>query len=66
MKRTLQTISGLALLATVGPPLVFLLGGLGLSAMKGWMAAGAAAWFLTAPAWMGAGRKAECRVENAE
>jgi len=55
MKRVSQAVSALALLATIGQPVLFLIGGLELAAMKGWMAVAALAWFLATPAWMGKG-----------
>jgi len=53
MRRALQTVSALALLATIGPPVLFLTGGLELAAMKGWMAVATLAWFVATPGWMG-------------
>lgn len=55
MRRALQSVSALALLATIAPPVLFLAGGLELATMKGWMALGAVAWFLSTPGWMGKG-----------
>jgi len=52
MRRTLQSISALALLGTIGPPVLFLAGNLELAAMKGWMAVATLAWFVATPAWM--------------
>jgi len=52
MRRALQAVSALALLATIGSPVLFLAGGLELAAMKGWMAVATLAWFVATPAWM--------------
>jgi hypothetical protein len=52
MRTTLRTISALALLATIGAPVLFLAGRVALDPMKWWMALGAVAWFLSAPGWM--------------
>ena len=53
MRTFLPIVSGLALLATVVPPALFLAGVLDLASMKRWMALATLVWFLATPAWMG-------------
>ena len=53
MTRVLQLVSGLALLATIAPPVLFLGGALDAGTMKAWMAVATVAWFAATPAWMG-------------
>ena len=52
MKRIAQILSGLALVGTMGPPLLFFAGRLDLAAMQGWMLAAALVWFAATPFWM--------------
>jgi hypothetical protein len=52
MTMLLKTVSGVALAATIVPPLVYLRGGMDLDAMKSWMALAAVAWFAATPFWM--------------
>jgi hypothetical protein len=53
MRILAQVLSYLALVATVGLPLLFLRGDLDLPATHRWMMAGTVLWFLTVPWWMG-------------
>ena len=52
MKTLLQAVSGVALLGTIGPPLLFLLSRIDLGQTKLWMAASALVWFAATPFWM--------------
>jgi thiosulfate reductase cytochrome b subunit len=53
MKITLQIISGLALVGTIGPALIYLAGAMDLDRVKGWMLFATVVWFVTVPLWMG-------------
>jgi hypothetical protein len=53
MKHVYQTISWLALGATIVPSLLYFSGSLGLGPVKVWMLVATAAWFATVPLWMG-------------
>lgn len=53
MRNILKAVSGLALAATIAPPVLFLAGAIDLDQMKLWMAVGAVAWFAATPFWMG-------------
>ena len=52
MKALLRIVSLLSLVGTIGPPLLFLVGRMGLDATKFWMAVCALAWFAATPFWM--------------
>lgn len=52
MKAMLKAVSGVALAATIAPPLVYLRGGMDLDAMKLWMTLATVAWFVATPFWM--------------
>lgn len=52
MKTLLRVVSALALVATIVPPLLFLLGRLGLDQAQLWMGLAALAWFAATPFWM--------------
>ncbi len=52
MRPILQIISILALLGTIGPPLIFLVGGMDVDAVKLLMLIATILWFVVAPfAW---------------
>ncbi len=52
MRPILQIISILALLGTIGPPLIFLVGGMDVDAVKRLMLIATVLWFVVAPfAW---------------
>lgn len=53
MRPILQVISGLALAATIVPPILFLAGRIDLAAAKWWMLAATVVWFAVTPLWMG-------------
>ena len=52
MKILLKTGSFLGLALTLVPPIIFFVGNLELSLMKGYMGIGMALWFVTAPFWI--------------
>jgi hypothetical protein len=52
MKRIAQLISGLALVATLLPAILFFAGKLELPAAKLWMLVAALVWFVATPLWM--------------
>ena len=52
MKPLLKLVSALALVGTIAPPVLFLLGRVDLDATKLWMALSALAWFAATPFWM--------------
>ena len=52
MKALLRVVSLVALVGTIGPPLLFLVGRMDLDATKLWMAVCALAWFVATPFWM--------------
>jgi hypothetical protein len=52
MKRAAQAVSLAALAGTIGPPVLFFYGQIGLEPMKAWMLAAAVAWFAATPLWM--------------
>jgi hypothetical protein len=53
MKRLAQTLSVLALLATLISPFLFVQGQLDLPATQRWLIISTLCWFLTAPWWLG-------------
>ena len=53
MRRIVQTMSWIALGATIVPALLYLFGGLGITQVKFWMLAATVVWFVTVPLWMG-------------
>ena len=53
MRMILQTISWIALAATVVPPLLFLTNAMGLDEVKLAMLVAAVVWFVVTPLWMG-------------
>jgi len=55
MKTLARLVSLMALLGTIAPSLLHLMGRLDLRAVQGWMLAATVAWFASAPLWMGAG-----------
>jgi ABC-type nickel/cobalt efflux system permease component RcnA len=52
MKTLLQAVSGVALVGTIAPPLLFLLSRIDLDQTKLWMAVSALVWFAATPFWM--------------
>jgi hypothetical protein len=52
MKTAARLFSGLALAATIAPPMLFVLDRLSLDETKLWMLAATVVWFATAPVWM--------------
>lgn len=52
MKTAAKAVSGVALLGTIVPALLFFTGSLGLEPMKAWMLAATALWFAATPLWM--------------
>ena len=56
MSTLTRTISGLALVGTILPPLLFFADRLDLSQVKLWMLVATVAWFVVTPMWMDRGR----------
>lgn len=52
IRRTLQTVSWLALAGTILPSCIFLAGQIGSDAVKTVMFAATVAWFVATPLWM--------------
>jgi len=52
MRRIAQIVSLLSLLGVIGPAFSYLSGGMTLAAVKAWMLAFSALWFVTVPVWM--------------
>ena len=52
MTAILKAVSGVALVATLLPPLIYMRGGMDLGSMKLWMTLAAVAWFVATPFWM--------------
>jgi hypothetical protein len=52
MKVLLRAVSGLALVGTIAPPLLFVANVLDLDQLKAWMAVATVAWFAATPLWM--------------
>ena len=52
MKAIARTVSGLALLGTMLPPLLFFGDRIGPDALKTWMLLATVAWFVATPLWM--------------
>lgn len=52
MNRAAQIASGLALVGTLLPALLFFAGRIDLDQMKSWMVAAALLWFVATPVWM--------------
>lgn len=52
MTSVLKSVSGLALVVTIGAPLLYFLGGTDLGSMKAWMSLAALAWFAATPFWL--------------
>jgi hypothetical protein len=52
MRRIAQTLSAVALVATLVPPCLFFAGILDLAAMQRWMLDAAILWFVATPFWM--------------
>jgi hypothetical protein len=52
MRILARLVSALALLVTIGAPLLFLWGRLELPEVKAWMLVSSIGWFATAPLWM--------------
>lgn len=52
MRLTLQLISFAALAATIAPPVMFLVSGGSLDAVKVWMLGATVVWFVVTPLWM--------------
>jgi hypothetical protein len=55
MHRFAKTLGGLALVATIVPPALFMFGVLALEPMKWIMLVATVLWFATAPLWIKAG-----------
>lgn len=53
MRRVLQSISGLALIGVVLPPILFLMGRLELDGCNQAMLLATVVWFIVTPFWMG-------------
>ena len=52
MTLLLKTVSALALVGTIVPPVLYFRGGMELEAMKLWLAVATVAWFAATPFWM--------------
>ncbi len=52
MRAAAQLISGVALLMTIGAPVLFFWGRLTLAQTQAWMLVATIGWFATAPIWM--------------
>ncbi len=52
MRILLRAVSGLALVGTIAPPLLFVANVLDLDQVKAWMAVATVAWFAATPLWM--------------
>ncbi len=52
MKRLAKLVSGVALVATIVPPVLFFNGTLTLAQTHTWMLAATVAWFVATPLWM--------------
>jgi hypothetical protein len=52
MRLAAQIVSGLALVGTILPAVLFVNGGLELPQVKAWMLAATAVWFVATPLWM--------------
>jgi len=52
MKLIAQIVSGIALLGTIAPPVLFFNDRLDLAGTQRWMLVGTILWFVTAPIWM--------------
>jgi hypothetical protein len=52
MRKLAVAASWIALAVLIGAPVFFFLSRMQLDAMKGWMLAATAVWFLTTPLWM--------------
>lgn len=52
MRRIAQLISWLALVATIGPPVMYLAGSLDLPTVKTTMLMATLVWFIATPVWM--------------
>ncbi len=59
MKMLLKIGSFLGLVLTLVPPIIFFVGNLELSLMKGYMGIGMVLWFVTAPFWINKPSKSE-------
>lgn len=59
MKILLKIGSFLSLALTIVPPIIFFVGNLELSQMKGYMGIGMVLWFVTAPFWINKPSKSE-------
>lgn len=59
MKILLKIGSFLSLALTIVPPIIFFVGDLELSQMKGYMGIGMVIWFVTAPFWINKSSKSE-------
>ncbi len=52
MRRVAQIVSGLALVGTILPAVLFVGGSLELAQVKTWMLVGTIVWFVATPLWM--------------
>jgi hypothetical protein len=52
MKAVTRTVSMLALVATIAPPVMFFAGWIDLDTTKLWMLGATVAWFVATPFWM--------------
>ena len=52
MKPVLRLVSGVALVGTILPPILYFGGAIDLDQAKLWMLASTVAWFLATPFWM--------------
>lgn len=52
MRRITQIVSGLALVGTILPAVLFLGGSLELAQVKTWMFVATVVWFVATPLWM--------------
>ena len=52
MKSILKSVSALALIGTIGPPVLYLLGRMDAGPMKWWMVISTVVWFVATPLWM--------------
>jgi hypothetical protein len=52
MRAVARLISGVALLTTIGAPVLFFWGRVTLAQSQGWMLVATIGWFATAPLWM--------------
>jgi hypothetical protein len=52
MRTLAKAVSGLALVGTLAPTILFMSGSMNLSQMKTWMLVATVVWFIATPVWM--------------